>query len=864
MQQTLRNVILALICVVFTAGRLFANPPANDTLNDATWLGYLPAPGPCPSNPYGDTLDIYGSTTWASYNTLDFSPAHCFISGSPDVWYHFRATGDYLYFELDGSNGLDTFFIKLHFSQGSTLSLIPLQCATTDNGSIVGSVPTPTINGDYYLQIGGHEWYETGDFHLVVKSFNDCNSCIKRATVNFSPAPSYGRYNLGDTVTMCVNVDRWEPLSTSYLHSIVPVFGYGWDTLSLTPTVTPVAASSSSGWYWMNAVATPSGTHAGFFFDSDGNGDPSDNAGDDGAVLTNWNACWTIVANPVCSFYDLGVDIHLYSDAETGTTNGSFVCNADDWLHTTAGLWCCPSISTSVTYPTSCAGTAVINISPEPNAASDPYTYTLMDTAMNALQSSSVVIGSTSFTGIQPGEYIIKAENQNSAGCFSFEVVTVHATITTSVTQTVIGCGSGTGEALAEVISGGTSPFTYNWLNVSSSLQNDSVAFSLPDGWIYVTITDATGCSATDSVFITSQTPPDPSFGYSSNTYCATVDSIPVDIPPATAGGAFQLLAPLSVGIIVDPNTGTVDISASTQATPYPIYIAYVVGPANCSAYAIDSAVIIAPPNAPTATTATTWTYCIGGSVPVFGASTLPANYILWYDNQTANTAIGGTFTPPLNASTIPGTYFYGAAAVNPVGCVGTPLIYVVTAVYSPVITLSADTTICAGDTAVVSAYGCATCSWLWSPAPTIGSATTQVISTSPSTTTGYQVTAVDQGGCMGVSGMTVTVDDSCGVTVPPPVDTTVTIHAYGGVSANGDGYNDYWIIDGVENMSNVHVIIFNRWGNKVWEARDYNNLDISWKGMDENGNVLPDGTYYYILTSDNFEGTHGWIELSH
>lgn len=66
----------------------------------------------------------------------------------------------------------------------------------------------------------------------------------------------------------------------------------------------------------------------------------------------------------------------------------------------------------------------------------------------------------------------------------------------------------------------------------------------------------------------------------------------------------------------------------------------------------------------------------------------------------------------------------------------------------------------------------------------------------------------------------------------------------------NGDGYNDLYVIKGLDKYSNNEIFIFNRWGNVVYNKENYNN---SWDGVSNSkyriGNrELPVGVYYYIL----------------
>jgi gliding motility-associated-like protein len=75
-------------------------------------------------------------------------------------------------------------------------------------------------------------------------------------------------------------------------------------------------------------------------------------------------------------------------------------------------------------------------------------------------------------------------------------------------------------------------------------------------------------------------------------------------------------------------------------------------------------------------------------------------------------------------------------------------------------------------------------------------------------------------------------------------------IKFYTGFSPNNDGHNESWIIDGIEAESNNSVVILNKWGNEVWSIKGYNNTAKVWKGKNLKGEELPDGTYFYVVTT--------------
>jgi gliding motility-associated-like protein len=81
-------------------------------------------------------------------------------------------------------------------------------------------------------------------------------------------------------------------------------------------------------------------------------------------------------------------------------------------------------------------------------------------------------------------------------------------------------------------------------------------------------------------------------------------------------------------------------------------------------------------------------------------------------------------------------------------------------------------------------------------------------------------------------------------------------------ITPNNDNSNDGWIIRGIEDYPDNTVVIFNRWGDKVKELTGYDNKDVVWDGTNTKGEVLPSGTYYYILTIDNVGSRTGWIYL--
>ena len=101
--------------------------------------------------------------------------------------------------------------------------------------------------------------------------------------------------------------------------------------------------------------------------------------------------------------------------------------------------------------------------------------------------------------------------------------------------------------------------------------------------------------------------------------------------------------------------------------------------------------------------------------------------------------------------------------------------------------------------------------------------------------------------------------------------DKPIVIH--NGISANGDGVNDGFIIEHIEGYPKNNLKIFNRWGVLVYEKDGYTNSEpfdghSNGRATISAESKLPQGTYYYILEyQDTAEQTHtkkGWLYLKY
>jgi gliding motility-associated-like protein len=121
---------------------------------------------------------------------------------------------------------------------------------------------------------------------------------------------------------------------------------------------------------------------------------------------------------------------------------------------------------------------------------------------------------------------------------------------------------------------------------------------------------------------------------------------------------------------------------------------------------------------------------------------------------------------------------------------------------------------------------------YLWLPSIGLEDSTSATTVANPEQTTTYLVYATNSNGCVDVDTLLITVIPK--ILVPS------------GITPNGDGVNDVWMIDMIGYYPNCEVEIYNRWGEKLFYSQGYPDSD-RWDGTFK-GKPLPTGTYYFII----------------
>jgi len=108
-----------------------------------------------------------------------------------------------------------------------------------------------------------------------------------------------------------------------------------------------------------------------------------------------------------------------------------------------------------------------------------------------------------------------------------------------------------------------------------------------------------------------------------------------------------------------------------------------------------------------------------------------------------------------------------------------------------------------------------------------------------------YTVFVTDSKGC---------VDSTSIILIQPDV-----LKLPNGYTPNGDGFNDNFVISGIQGFPNSTFVVYNRWGNLVYSANGYSN---QWNGQNNNGTDLAESTYFVVLEIPGKDTLKGYVDL--
>ena len=395
---------------------------------------------------------------------------------------------------------------------------------------------------------------------------------------------------------------------------------------------------------------------------------------------------------------------------------------------------------------------------------------------------------------------------------------------TTNVTVTPSGC-IGFGSVNGIQVTGTTQ---YQWRDANNNLVGTNINLNaVPPGTYTLTATNSTGCIATSKPYVIKPLPPTvfPVYPYISNNTC-----------PNSATGSITLTVDTLVADIEWYNSqgGSEGIGNSIAGQPAGTYTVYLTDKNGCrSLYNTYTIHNIIPATIQKGSEEITGDQCNlkQGSITsiAVGGGIQPYTY-RWTDGN-GNAVSTGIDLNNAGAGT------YTLTVTDASGCSPATASYTIQNTDSNIPTPSvSNVQLCSSGSALV-AVNNASATGTYNLYTSESSTTPAEQSTggkfrvNVTVSTSYYITQVS-GSC---ESSKAEVNVTVGLSVLNIANT---------FTPNGDGINDYWKINNIENYPQALVQIFTRYGDKIFESRGYSiPFDGTYKGQ-----KLPAGVYYFII----------------
>ena len=402
-----------------------------------------------------------------------------------------------------------------------------------------------------------------------------------------------------------------------------------------------------------------------------------------------------------------------------------------------------------------------------------------------------------SLTGLHAGTYNLSVTD--SGGCVTTltQVITQPAALQLAGAVTAVTCAGMSNGAVHTNITGGVSPYQYLW-NTGASAVNLTNAAA---GNYSVTITDNNHCTTTMAATINQPS----ALGISEASINATCFGL--------ANGSAQLSAQGGTQPYIfkwqDENTN--QNRTGLAAGNYPVTVTDV---NHCSA---ATTVDIAQPQPINIAPAIKQPTCIqNGSDGSIALAVVGGDSVYRYTWSTG--AVGDSIVHLAAGS-------YIVTVTDTKGCEASQT-YSLNYMYNFTINASPSVTINLGQNTelsyTITGDAGSIASHIWTPAASLTCTDCTNPVAEPNTTTQYKISIENQAGCRATDTVTVYV-------VPD-----YTIFIPNAFTPNGDGKNDYFQIYGnLQGVEYIEAMVFNRWGEKVFESHDYNfQWDGTYKGV--------------------------------
>ncbi|GIV26476.1 MAG: hypothetical protein KatS3mg027_0290 [Bacteroidia bacterium] len=468
-----------------------------------------------------------------------------------------------------------------------------------------------------------------------------------------------------------------------------------------------------------------------------------------------------------------------------------------------------PSVSLSTNSATLSCSSSTVQIDATSSASSYSWT-TTGGSIVGASNTATLIAGSA-------GTYSVTVTGTN--GCTAVATATVYGNsnapqVTLSSSSATITC-SNPSVTISATVPGTVTSASYSWSpssGISSGANSSSATFTL-GGSYNLTVTDnSNGCSTTTVVNIVSdQNPPSVTLSASNPSITCTNGTVDISVNPVNSTDTF-----LWSGSGTFTGQGTATISTTTSGT-YQVVVTNTVN--GCST---TQNISIGFDNNLVLSVSGNTLVCQGSNIVINASG---ANTYTWTD---------GTNTYTTNGINVPAVANITYTLTGQTGaCVSSTIIGVnVSPSITVLVSATPNNSIAIGDQVQLNATGAS--NYSWTPIDGLDNPNSPSPKASPVVTTTYCAIGINSNGvCSDSACIKIYVDTRCPELFVPNV-----------FSPNDDGVNDKLQVFGTKCVKEFKMVIFDRWGEKVFETDDVN---ATWDGT-YNGKDMSGATFVYYI----------------
>ena len=440
----------------------------------------------------------------------------------------------------------------------------------------------------------------------------------------------------------------------------------------------------------------------------------------------------------------------------------------------------------------------------------------------NGTTSSANVVSptaNTTYTAIGTNTY--SAGNCTNSAVYS---VSVNATPTVAVSNATMCSGT---SAVLTATTNPASGTTYSWSPNTSTVSTATVNPANNTNYTVTATNSNCSSNAVGTVTVFASSTPTTGFSYTSPVCILSSNPLPNPVTGFSSNGVYSSVA----GIALSASTGSINLASSTAGT---YTVTYSLAANGCAgANSSTTAIVITNTTAPVTSFSYSTPVCLSGANPT-------PSLVVNFTNggiYSGGAGLGINTTSGIIdlATTTAGTYTVNyALSSNSITCVAAGSgIATVTLIATPTITVSPNVTINSGESTNLTSTSSPS-TYTWGPTTNLSCSTCSNPIASPLQTTTYCVKTTD-GTCSNSVCVTVSVENPC------PTNTSLSFpNAF---SPNADGNNDAYCVQGIGPcVTAFSILIFDRWGEKVFETTDPN---FCWDGL-YRGSILDPAVFVY------------------